>query len=93
MAVLSSGPKLTSKPELQALLRRIRKAGYDVAKDRSGIYRATDGDKEILVAMPGTRGYMFSYDLELIHGLRRAWELRVREYAEGRKLDTWDIAN
>ena len=65
MTVLSSGTKFTSKPEMQALLRRIRQAGYDVAKSKVGIYRATDDDKEILIAMPGTVGYMFSYDTDI----------------------------
>ena len=67
--VLSSGTKFTTKPEMQVFLRRIRQAGYDVVKDRFGIYRATDGDREILIAMPGTRGYMFSYDPEMIGGV------------------------
>lgn len=66
MAVLSSGTKFTSKPEMQRLLRRIRQAGYDVTKSTTGIYQATDGDREILVAIPGGRGYMFSYDAERI---------------------------
>ena len=66
MAVLSSGTKFTTKPELQALLRRVRAAGFDVVKSPSGIYRATEGEREILIALPGTRGYMFSYELEVI---------------------------
>jgi hypothetical protein len=66
-SVLSSGTKFTSKPEMQRLLTRLRKAGYDVSKSESGIYRATAGDRAILTALPGTRGYMFSYDLEAIN--------------------------
>ena len=58
--------RMWTKKETQKILTGLRRAGYTVAKDEYGFYRGFDLDGgQIFAAMPGTRGYLVRYDLEL----------------------------
>jgi len=55
--------RLLRKKALQATLRDLRRAGYDVRKDESGMYRATDSaGGVVLEAMPGRAAYLCRLD-------------------------------
>jgi hypothetical protein len=62
--------QLFSKKQTQRVIRDLKHEGYTVKKDSGGLYNVyvsnLPGDKRVLVAMPGTRGYLVRYDEELL---------------------------
>lgn len=59
--------KIFSKPQLQQVLRDLRKAGYTVIKGH-GMYKVfvyEESGDAVLEAMPGTRGYLVRYEPQL----------------------------
>jgi hypothetical protein len=62
---------VTSKPEMQRLLTRLRQAGYTVTRTPSGSYRVTDmGECLVMKATAMGRSYLYSYTTGLFHSKR-----------------------
>jgi hypothetical protein len=62
---------VTSKPEMQRLLTRLRQAGYTVTRTPSGSYRVTDmGKCLVMKATAMGRSYLYSYTTGLFHSKR-----------------------
>ncbi len=57
--------RIWSKPETQAFIKRLRSAGYEVAKGNFG-YRLTINGVALFTAMPGSRGYLCRIDNRLV---------------------------
>lgn len=61
--------KLFTKPQLQQVLRDLRKAGYTVTLENGKYEVFIDGgvnDTPVLVALNGSRGYLVRYDARLL---------------------------
>lgn len=65
--------RIFSKPQTQAVIKDLRKAGYTVTKDNSGMYECKlddippfGGGELLFAAMPGHRGYLVRYDARLL---------------------------
>lgn len=62
--------QLFSKKQTQRVLKDLKHEGYTVKKDGRGMYEVflsnLPGDKRVLVAMPGSRGYLVRYENELL---------------------------
>ena len=59
--------RMWTKKETQKTLTGLRRAGYTVAKDGGGFYKAREPvtGEQVFAAMPGTRGYLVRYVSEL----------------------------
>lgn len=66
---MNTETKLFTKVALQRLLKQLRHEGFYVEKLNSGyaVYMSKlAGDRRVLLAMVGSRGYLVRYDQELL---------------------------
>ena len=65
--VLSSGAKMARRPVIQKMLTNLRRADYEVVKDkRFGTYTVRGDVGVVLRAYPMGRYYLMSYNTEVI---------------------------